>query len=71
MNVPDLSDTFTQRDTIEEASYLLNLVIKEVADTKFELLLCCRLSIFNLFPWTGTVIFLCGTNFSLVNEKIF
>ena len=34
MNVPDLSDAFTQRDAIEEASYLMNLAIKELADTK-------------------------------------
>ena len=28
----------TQRDAIEEASYLMNLAIKELADTKFEVL---------------------------------
>ena len=33
------SDAFTQRDAIEEASYLMNLAIKELADTKFEVLL--------------------------------
>ena len=36
-----------QRDAIEEASYLMNLAIKELADTQFEVLLCCRISIFN------------------------
>ena len=28
-----------QRDAIEEASYLMNLAIKKLADTKFEVLL--------------------------------
>ena len=55
------SDAFTQRDAIEEASYLMNLAIKELADTKFEVLLCCCLSILNLFPSTSTNIFLCDS----------
>ena len=29
------SDAFTQRDAIEEASYLMNLAVKELADTKY------------------------------------
>ena len=29
-----------QRHAIEEASYLMNLVIKELADTKFVVLFC-------------------------------
>ena len=47
----------------KETSYLMNLAIKELADTKFEVVLCCCLSILNLFPLTSTNIFLCG-NFS-------
>jgi hypothetical protein len=46
-------------DAIKEASYLMNLAIKELADTKFEVLLCCFLSILNLFPLTSINIFLC------------
>ena len=52
---------------MEEASYLMNLAIKELADTKFEVLLSCCLSILNLFPLTSTNIFLCAIN-SLPNE---
>ena len=37
----------------------MNLAIKELADTKFEVLLCCCLSILNLFLLTSTNIFLC------------
>ena len=48
-----------QRDEIEEAPYLMNLAIKELADSKFEVLLCCCLSILNLFLLTSTNIFLC------------
>ena len=40
MNVPDLVGHFTQRDAIKEASCLMNLAIKELADTKFDVLLC-------------------------------
>ena len=40
------SYTFTQRDAIEEASYLMNLAIKELAGTKFELLYIMLLSIY-------------------------
>ena len=41
-----------QRDAIEEASYLMNLAIKELADTKFEVLSSCCLSILKLFLLT-------------------
>jgi hypothetical protein len=37
----------------------MNLAIKKLADTKFEVLLCCCLSILILFPSTSTNIFLC------------
>ena len=36
----------------------MNLAFKELADTKFEVLLCCCLSILNWFPLTRTNIFL-------------
>ena len=42
---------FTQRDGIDEASYLMKLVIKELGDIK--VLLCCCLSIFSFFPLTS------------------
>ena len=45
----------------------MNLAIKELADTKFEVLLCCCLSILILFPLTSTNIFLCGNQ--LTNYK--
>ena len=38
----------------------MNLATKELADTKFEVLLCCCLSILNLFLWTSTNIVLCA-----------
>ena len=37
----------------------MNLAIKELADTKFDVLLCCCQSILNLFPLTSTNTFLC------------
>ena len=37
----------------------MNLAIKELADTKFEVVLCCCLSILNLFLLTSINIFLC------------
>ena len=50
--VPDLvSDAFTQRGAIEKASSLMNLAIKELADTKIEVQLCCCLF---FFPLTST-----------------
>ena len=41
----------------------MNLAIKELADTKFEVLLCCFLSILILLPLTSTNIFLCAKLF--------
>ena len=65
-----------QRDAIEEASYLVNLAIKE-----FEVLLCCCLSILNLFPlcYSYSDIFenklplveIEETNFDIPNQKTF
>ena len=47
----------------------MNLAIKELADTKFEVVLWCCLSILNLFPLTSTLnIFLCGNLSCKVNQ---
>ena len=49
----------------------MNLAIKELADTKFEVLLCCCLSILNLFLLISTKIFLCDKLDMILKNKMF